>query len=355
MSGRFLASPALGALAAVISIVSLATVPAAGQTPTPAAKAKTPAPTKTWTPPRTPYGQPDLQGLWTNATVTPFERPSELSGKQVLTEEEAAEFEKRTNQTRDADRRDAPGTDADVAVAYNQFWYDRGTKVIPTRRTSLVVDPPDGRVPPLTAEAQRRADARAAARRRSPADGPEDRSLAERCILWPTAGPPMVPAGYNNNYEILQTPEYVVILVEMIHDVRIIPLDGRPHAPQNIREWMGDARGHWEGDTLVVDTTNFTNKTNFRGSGENLHLVERFTRVDADTLNYEFTVDDPTSFTRSWTAAIPMMKTEGPIFEYACHEGNYGMTNLLNGARAEEKAAEEAAKRGGGPRDQKSK
>jgi hypothetical protein len=341
MSGRFRASPALCALAAVISVVSLAPGPAAAQTPAPAAKAAGRQPAKTWAPPRTPFGQPDLQGLWTNATVTPFERPGELAGKPVLTEEEAAEFEQRAVQTRDADRRN-PGTTADVDLAYNQFWYDRGTKVIGTRRTSLVVDPPDGRVPPLTPDAQRRADARVAARRRSPADGPEDRSLNERCILWPTAGPPMIPSGYNNNYQVLQTPDYVVILVEMIHDVRIIPLDGRPHAPQSVRQWMGDSRGHWEGDTLVVDTTNFTDKTNFRGSSENLHLVERFTRVGADTLNYEFTVDDPASFTRSWTAAIPMTKTAGPIFEYACHEGNYGMRNLLSGARAQEKAAQGA-------------
>jgi hypothetical protein len=203
-----------------------------------------------------------------------------------------------------------------------------------------VIDPPEGRIPALTVDAQKKADARAEARRRSPADGPEDRPLVERCILWPTAGPPMVPSGYNNNYQILQTPGSVVILIEMIHDVRVIPLDGRPHLSQNIRHWMGDSRGHWEGNTLVVDTTNFTGKTNFRGSSENLHLIERFTRVDGDTINYEFTVNDPASFTKSWTAAIPMTKTEGPIFEYACHEGNYGMTNLLNGARAQEKAAE---------------
>jgi hypothetical protein len=340
MNGRFLWSPALGALATVISIVSFATDPAAGQAPTPAAQAATSAAPKVWTSPRTPWGDPDLHGLWTNATVTPFERPRELAGKQVLTEEEAAAFEKRAVQTSDADRRDGAGTDADVARAYNEFWYERGTKVVPTRRTSLVVDPPDGRIPPLTPEAQRKADARAAARRHSPADGPEDRSLVERCILWGTAGPPMLPFGYNSNYQILQTPGQVAILIEMIHDVRIIPLDARPHAPQDIRQWLGDSRGRWEGNTLVVDTTNFTDKTNFRGSGEHLHLIERFTRVDADTISYEFTVDDPTSFTRTWTAAVPMTKTEGPIFEYACHEGNYGMTNLLNGARAVEKAAE---------------
>ncbi len=309
----------LPAVLAATSLVVMATIPAAGQAQR-----------------RTPWGDPDLQGLWTNSTITSFERPADLAGKEVLTEQEAAEFEKQTLKARDADNR-AGGREADLGRAYNQFWYDRGTKVVGTRRTSLVVDPPDGRVPPLTPAAQQRADARAAARKRSPADGPEDRSLVERCILWPVAGPPMVPGGYNNNYQILQTPGYVVILIEMIHDVRIIPLDGRPHLPQSVRQWMGDSRGRWDGNTLVVDTTNFTDKTNFRGAGENLHLIERFTRVDANTINYEFTVDDPRSFTRSRTAAIPMTKTEGPIFEYACHEGNYGMTNLLSGARAEEK------------------
>jgi hypothetical protein len=285
---------------------------------------------------RTPWGDPDLQGLWTNATITPFERPANLSDKPVLTEDEAAEYEKQTNAARDADNRGG-GTDADLGRAYNQFWYDRGNRVVGTRRTSLVTDPADGRVPALTAAAQQRADERAAARKRSPADGPEDRSLAERCILWPTAGPPMIPGGYNNNYQVLQAPGYVVILVEMIHDVRIIPLDGRPHLPRTVRQWMGDSRGRWDGNTLVVTTTNFTDKTNFRGASPEMRLVERFTRVDADTMDYQFTVDDPSSFTRTWTAAIPMTKTEGPIFEYACHEGNYGMTNLLSGARAQEK------------------
>jgi hypothetical protein len=285
---------------------------------------------------RTPWGDPDLQGLWTNATITPFERPANLSDKPVLTEDEAAEYEKQTNAARDADNRGG-GTDADLGRAYNQFWYDRGNRVVGTRRTSLVTDPADGRVPALTAAAQQRADERAAARKRSPADGPEDRSLAERCILWPTAGPPMIPGGYNNNYQVLQAPGYVVILVEMIHDVRIIPLDGRPHLPQTVRQWMGDSRGRWDGNTLVVTTTNFTDKTNFRGASPEMRLVERFTRVDADTMDYQFTVDDPSSFTKTWTAAIPMTKTEGPIFEYACHEGNYGMTNLLSGARAQEK------------------
>jgi len=290
--------------------------------------------------PRTPWGDPDLQGIWTNATITPFERPAALAGKTVLSAEEAAEFEKRTVQALDVDRQPA-GADGNVA-SYNQFWYERGTKMTHTRRTSLVVDPPDGRVPALTPAGQARADARTAARKASPADGPEDRSLAERCILWPTAGPPMVPGGYNNNYQIFQTPTHVVILVEMIHDARIIPLDGRAHLTPGLRQWMGDSRGRWEGNTLVVETTNFTDKTNYRGASEKLRLIERFTRVNADTIDYEFTVDDPSSFTRAWKAAVPKAKTDGPIYEYACHEGNYGMTNLLRGARVQEKAAEES-------------
>jgi hypothetical protein len=322
MTRRHLAWPVV-VIAGAVSVVCLSRATVLGQS--------------AWKAPRTPWGDPDLQGLWTNATVTPFERPAQLAGKEVLTEQEAAQFEQQTAQATNADRRDG-GIDADVGRAYNQFWYDRGTKVVGSRRTSLVTDPPDGRVPALTPDGQARADARAAARRQSPADGPEDRSLAERCILWPTAGPPMVPAGYNNNYQILQGPGYVVILIEMIHDARIIPLDGRPHAPQGVRQWMGDSRGRWDGNTLVVDTTNFTGKTNYRGSSEALHLVERFTRVDEDTINYEFRVEDPL-FTRPWSAAIPMVKTEGPIFEYACHEGNYGMTNLLKGARAAEQKA----------------
>ena len=307
--------------------------PVAGQAP--ASKAKT------WTVPRTPDGQPDLQGTWTNATITPFERPTELAGKQVFTEQEAVDYEKSVLQRNNADRRDG-GAEADVGRAYNDSWYDRGSRVVPTRRTSLVVDPPDGKIPSFTPEGQKRADARAEVRRaHGPADTWEDRSLWERCI---TRGVPMVPGPYNNNYQIVQTPGHVAILHEMIHDARVIPLDGRPHLPANVRQWMGDSRGHWEGTTLVVDTTNFTDKTNFRGSGEKLHLTERFTRTDRDTILYEFTVDDPATFTKSWTVQAPLVRTEEPIFEYACHEGNYAMPGILAGARAEEKAAAEAAK-----------
>jgi hypothetical protein len=322
MSHRVVAS--LGTLAVVITLASLAEVPVSGQT----------VAAKKWTPPRTPDGQPDLQGIWTNGTITPFERPRELEGKQFLTPEEAAVVEKQVVQSR-VDRPPAPGDPG----GYNEFWWDRGTKVVRTRRTSLVVDPPDGRIPPLRPEAQKRMDNARAAARQHPADGPENRSLQERCLLWQTAGPPMLPAGYNNLYRIVQAPGFVVILTEMIHDARIIPLDGRPHVPSNIRQWMGDSRGHWEGNTLVVDTTNFTDKTRFRGSTEKLHVVERFTRTDADTIRYEFTVEDGATWTSPWTAETALRRTNGPLFEYACHEGNYSMANMLSGARAVEKNA----------------
>jgi hypothetical protein len=286
------------------------------------------------------FGQADLQGYWTNVTITPLERPPELAGKSVLTAEEAAKYEKETNQRNNADTRDS-SAEVDVSHGYNQFWYDRGTKLVNGYRTSLIVDPPDGRIPPLTPAAQERMTARQAEVRDHATDAPEYRSLQERCINWPVAGPPMLPTGYNSNYQIVQTPNSVVILIEMIHDARIIPLDGRPHVASSIREWMGDPRGHWEGHTLVVDSTNFTDKSRFRGADENLHLTERFTRVSPDTLLYEFTVDDPTAFTKPWTAQIPMTKAKGPIYEYACHEGNYAMMDILAGARAAEKKTKE--------------
>jgi len=289
------------------------------------------------TSPRPTASQRDLQGIWTNATLTPLERPGELAGKEFFTEAEAAAYEKQMRERNDADRRGGDAV-ADLATGYNAAWWDRGTNVVSTRRTSLIVDPRDGRIPPLTSEARNRATARAEASRLHPADGPEDLSLADRCVVRGTAVPPMLPAGYNNNYQILQTPEHVVILVEMIHDARIIPLDARPHLSPRIRQWLGDSRGRWEGNTLVVETTNFTDKTNFRGSGRNMRVVERFTRVDDRTLLYQFTVDDPQTFTRPWSAEIPMKKAEGPLFEYACHEGNYSLTNTLSTVRDEEKA-----------------
>jgi hypothetical protein len=288
--------------------------------------------------PRTVDGQPDLQGIWSNATITPLERPADLAGKQTLTAEEAAAYEKKVLERNNADHRGANG-DADVATAYNQFWYDRGTKGVATHRTSLVVDPPDGHVPALTPEAQKTVDAKRAWMEAHATDGPEGRSLPERCIIWTTAGPPMMPGPYNNNFQILQTRDKVVILNEMIHNTRIIPLDGSPHVASSIREWGGDSRGHWDGKTLVVDTTNFSDEYSFRGSDRNLHLTERFTRVSPDELLYEFTVDDPTAFTKPWTAQIAVTKAKGPIYEYACHEGNYAMTDILAGARAEDAKA----------------
>jgi hypothetical protein len=213
-------------------------------------------------------------------------------------------------------------------------------------RTSLIVDPADGRLPPMTDEGQKRTAARAEARQRMGAatDAAQNQPLSVRCIIMDRAGPPMLPGAYNNNYQIVQIPGYVMILVEMIHDVRVIPLDGRPHMPQNVRQWMGSYVGHWEGETLVVESTNFTDKTAFRGSSENMRLTERFTRVAEDVIRYQFTVDDPATWATPWSAELPMQRTIGPIFEHACHEGNYGLTNTLAGARLEEKrAAEEAA------------
>lgn len=289
-----------------------------------------------WTPARTPDGQPDIQGVWGFATITPLERPSDLAGKEFFTDKEAADYEKRFLDANNRDRRDGPA-DADVGRAYNDFWWDSGSHIVPTRRTSLIVDPPDGKLPALTSEGQKKAAARAEARRLHPYDGPEDRPLQERCLVWTTAGPPIMPSAYNNNIRIVQGAGYVAILNEMIHDARVIPLDGHPHLPQNVRLWMGDSRGHWDGNTLVVDTTNFTDKTNFRGADDKLHLIERFTRTADNRLMYQFTVDDETAFTRSWTAEIPMTKSGDPMFEYACHEGNYSLMNVLAGARAAEK------------------
>jgi hypothetical protein len=291
-----------------------------------------------WTLPRTSWGDPDLSGVWDFRTLTPLERPSEFALNEFFSDEDAAKYEDERVRALDKDRRTSDGISAeqDVGNAYNQFWWDYGTKLTDDKRTSLIVDPPDGRIPKRTPEAQERMDARAAALER-PAEGPEDRTPWERCILGFNAGPPMNPSAYNNNVHLLQAPGYVVILTEMVHDARIVPMDGRPKLPADIRQWRGDSRGRWEGNTLVVETTNFTDKTSFRGSGPGMRLVERFTRVDADRLVYEYTIEDPESFGGTWSAAIPMTRTEEPMFEYACHEGNYGMFNLLEGARAMER------------------
>jgi hypothetical protein len=295
------------------------------------------------TAPRTPDDRPDIQGIWSFATLTPFERPAELAGKEFFTEQEAAEYEREVIERNNMDRRDG-GAARDVERAYNDFWWDRGTRVVKTLRTSLIVDPRDGRIPPLTAAAKERQAERRAATSGHEFDGPESRPLFERCLMLQGAGAPTTPTAYNNNTQIVQTAGFVVIHNEMGHEVRVIPLDGRPHLPPTIRQWKGDSRGRWEGDTLVVETTNFSDKNSFRGSGPHMKLTERFRRVDADTLLYQFTVNDAETFTQPWTAEIPVVRTPGPIFEYACHEGNYALRNVLAGARAEENAAGQTRK-----------
>ena len=297
-----------------------------------------PAAARSFTPPKTEDGRADLQGTWNFSTLTPLERPADLAGRATMPLDEAARYEKQVIERNNADRRDGP-VEADVARAYNDGWYDRGTHMAildGAAKTSLITEPADGRIPALTADAQSRQAARAQARRDHPADGPEDRSLAERCLGF-NAGPPMLPGPYNNYMQLFQFKDHVIIFNEMIHDARVVPTDGRPHAPASVRKYLGDSVGRWEGNTLVVDTTNFTDKTNFRGASDRLHLVERFSRIGAETLLYEFTVEDPSSFTRSWSVSVPMKRTDEQLFEYACHEGNEAMQGILRGARFGEK------------------
>ena len=338
MSHRFVASQ--GALATVIAAALLAPVPVEGQARSAAAKKA-----ETWTAPMTPDGHPDLQGIWDFRSITPLERPDTLSGKDVLSDEEVVAVETEAAQRLiDRDRGPRKGETG----SYNAFWVDNGTAVR-GKRSSLITDPPDGKLPPLTPDGQKKLAARTEALRR-PAFGPEDRSVGERCILGFNAGPPMVPGAYNQNVQLFQAPGYVVLLNEMVHNARIVPIDGRPHG--SIRQWSGDSRGHWEGKTLVVETMNFTDKgtgalqPRLQVTDENLYLIERFTRVDAGTLLYEFTVKDPTTWTKPWTASIPMAKSREQMYEYACHEGNYGLTNILAGARADEKVVAATATKG---------
>ena len=320
---------ALGYPAAVTAAALVLAAPSSGQTPATVAKtaaaAKAGAPAKPWTPPKTADGQPDLQGVWSNATNVPLERPAQGPGRRARGPV-AAQGQ----------------NGLQVHYDVSQFGLDRShAKVAEDDRTSLVTTP-DGRIPPVLPEAQQRAAARAAFTREHQWDGPETRPLGERCILWPNEGPPMLSPGYNSDVQIVQGVGYVAILQEMIHDVRIIPTDGRPHVPADVHQWMGDSRGHWEGNTLVVDTTNFTDKTAWQRSSDHLHVVERFTRTGPDTLKYEFTVDDPRTWATPWSAETTWAITDSPIYEYACQEGNYGMRNNLSGQRAVEKAAEEA-------------
>jgi len=328
-------------LSAAAALFALVPAPAFAQAVTAAAKVATATPGKTSTTARTLDGKPDLQGVWSTASVTPLERPKDLGAKEFFTKEEADAYEKKMLAVHEVA---APGTYGDVHYNMNQFGLERGqARVASTIRTSLIVGP-DGRIPPMLPEAQQRNAARAAANKGHEFDGPENRTLGEQCIMWPNEGPPIQPAGYNSNLQIVQGQGYVAIMQEMIHDVRIIPTDGSPHLASNVRQWFGDSRGHWEGETLVVDTTNFTNRTAFRGSSENLHVVERFTRQADDQILYQFTVEDPSTWAKSWSGEMPMTKIDGPLFEYACHEGNYGMRNNLSGARADEKAAQAAGK-----------
>jgi len=295
---------------------------------------------KPWTPPRTADGVPDLQGVWSFATLTPLERPQQFAGQDTLTAADKISLERRAAESRDA----TPAVSDRLPVGgYNNFWNDTG-KVAVTGQSSLIVDPPDGKLPPLTKEAEART--RAAAEVLARAENPESRTVFERCLLGLNAGPPMIPSGYNNNVQLIQTGRFVAIVTEMNHTARIVPLDRRPHLDRRFRLLAGDSRGRWERDTLVVETTNFTDKGTgtftigtwtFRPTtDENLRLVERFTRIAADTLLYEFTIDDPTVWTKPWTARIPMIRSEEPIYEYACHEGNYGLANILRGARVQE-------------------
>jgi hypothetical protein len=291
--------------------------------------------------PRAPDGHADLGGIWTNATLTPLERPAAYAGKSTLSDTEAAEYEKRQQDElqsgdgksdSDFHRRAGSGETG----GYNALFIDRGSelaRVDGVKRTSLVIDPPDGKVPPLTPEARRRLQSM----RRGGADSAKDRLLSERCLLsfGSSSGPPMLPVLYNNNYQIVQTPDAVMIVVEMIHDVRIVRMNAS-HDPDSVRKWLGDSVGHWEGDTLVVDTTNFNDQVVFRGSSANLHVVERFTRIDVNTLLYRATMEDSTTFSKSWTIEYPFVATSGPIYEYACHEGNYSIVDILGGARKEE-------------------
>jgi hypothetical protein len=320
MNHRILCS--IGGLAVVLA--------AAGQTLSPVAKPAAAKTAATWTPPRTPDGKPDLQGIWSNASNTPLERPKNLGSKEFYTEQEAAE---RAKQGFLGDR----GGPQEVHYDFSQFGMDAmQAKFAQNLRTSMIVGP-EGRIPPMTPEAMKRNADLAAKAKGHELDGPENRGLTERCIIYGNAeGPPMVPPMYNNNMQIVQEPGYVAIFNEMFHDVRVIPTNGRPHVPQNIRQWRGDSVGRWEGATLVVDTTNFTGQTRFRGSTENLHVVERFTRTSAETILYEFTVEDPATWVRPWSAQLVMGPALGQLYEFACHEGNYGMANNLRNARFEE-------------------
>ena len=343
----------LRAVSTALAFVALTTVPATGQAPATSAK--------TWTASRTADGHPDLQGIWTMATFTPLERPANLAGKEFFTEAEAAALNAELTADgvdplartalaapTDEQRRERLRQSKENIHYDNAIWLaEKSPKGLTTLRTSLIVDPRDGRMPQLTPEAQTRESERMKTNTHlvesypgQPADSYETRTLAERCLAWRHEGPPMLPPAYLDRLQIVQFRDHVVIFPEVrTHPVRIIPLDNRPHISHRVRQWAGDSRGRWDGDTLVVETTNFTDKTHFQGSTDALRVVERFTRVDAETIRYQFTVEDPSSWTKPWTAEIPMKAADGPIYQYACHEGNYDLPNILSIARNVEAAA----------------
>ncbi len=338
-----------GVLSVLVAVGCTLASPVAGQGPSAAAGASQPA-EQPYRAPRTPDGQPDLQGFWSNQTYTPLERRDGVTSA-FYTEEEVAAIEGRAA-TRESAQTE-PGTIPDVHYDFTQFGLDRSQSALARNlRTSLIVDPPNGKLPPVNAEGRRRAVDVAIERERIGGrwDAAENNQLDDRCIIMAGAGPPMLNSGYNSNYQIVQAPGHVMILTEMIHDARVIPLrppgvDGADLPPDRVRQWVGMSRGHWEGETLVVETSNFNGKNPLRGSSGQMRVTERFTRVADDTIMYSFMVADEATWESPWTAEMPMQRTRGPLFEFACHEGNYGLYNTLVGARLEERqVAEEAAR-----------
>ena len=352
MGYRCFATTALLAAFVVVGLLKQASLagqvlPSVGNAPPPTGKA-VPVASKDWTPPRTPDGQPDLSGVWTNNTITPLQRPKELAGKEFYTEAELAEVQKRQQERLALDEVEGepPANHSGIegapaeTVHYDHAQYGLDwlqSKIAWNRRTSLIVGP-EGTIPPLTPAARDRIASRRAREKGHEFDGPENRPLAARCLARENVGPPLLPTRYNSNLQIVQGPGYVVIETEEIHDARVIAINGRPHLPQNIRQWYGDSIGHWEGNTLVVDTTNFTDQTPFAGA-LNLHVVERLTRIHPDTILYQFTVDDPGMWTKSWSGEVPITKIQGQLYEYACNEANYGLENTLRGARVSDAEA----------------
>jgi len=346
-------SRSLVSFAVPVVLALFVVIPASSQTsavqakPAPAgneATAKTATP-KGYVAPRTPDGQPDLQGIWDTTSITPLERPKELGAKAYYTDAEMASLEKPRRSDMNRDRRYADGTQ-DLAGAYNDSWYDRGIHFGRNKRTSRVIDPPDGRFPPFTPDAQKKYDDFHKWFAANPANNAEDRNLFDRCILFSQSGPPLVPGNYNNLYQIIQTPGSVTIYGEMAHQTRTVPLTKRAMLPKDVTQWQGDSVGHWEGETLVIESSNIRFNdfshfgTQYDGmTDQNLKVTERFTRTAPDMIVYQATVVDPTVYTKPWTIELPMEKGSGPIFEYACHEGNYGLAGILSGERAKEKEA----------------